>query len=140
MAVWVHDDPARIGADLLRVLQAISDIHEITSQLHTTLPLPRPLRVGAGINTGTAIVGGSDYTALGDTVNAAFRLETATKAIGMGIALGERTFTELHVAPGVPFVQRQVELKGYDKPSTAWATSFEQLQQFLKGLTAPVHR
>jgi adenylate cyclase len=140
MAVWVHDDASRIGADLVRVLQAVAEIHEITTQLHTTLPLPRALRVGAGVNTGTAIVGGSDYAALGDTVNAAFRLETATKSIGMGIALGERTFTELHLAPGVPFVQRQVDLKGYDKPSTAWATSFEELQQFLKGLSAPVHR
>jgi adenylate cyclase len=140
MAVWVHDDSARISADLLRVLQAITEINEVTSQLHTTLPLPRALRIGAGMNTGTAIVGGSDYTALGDTVNAAFRLETATKAIGMGIALGERTHTELKLPVPSPFVQRQVELKGYDNPSTAWAITFEDLERFLRGITVPAFR
>lgn len=140
MAVWVHDEKARVGADLLRALQAVSEINTTTSELHRTLPLPHPLRVGAGINTGSAIVGGSDYTALGDTVNAAFRLETATKSLGLGVALGERTFTELRLPRVSPFVERQVELKGYEGPSTAWAISFDDLQEFLKGLTAPVHR
>jgi adenylate cyclase len=140
MAVWVHDEAARIGADLLRTLQAVSEINTATSTLHQTLPLPHPLRVGAGINTGSAIVGGSDYTALGDTVNAAFRLETATKTLGMGVALGERTFSELKLPLVTPFVRRQVELKGYEGPSSAWAISFEDLLQFLRGLTAPVHR
>ncbi len=139
MAVWVHDEKARIGADLLRALQAVSEINSTTAELHRTLPLPYPLRVGAGINTGSAIVGGSDYTALGDTVNAAFRLETATKSIGKGVALGERTFSELRLPRVAPFVERKVELKGYDNPSTAWAISFDDLEQFLKGLTAPVH-
>lgn len=132
MAVWVHDETARIGADLLRALQAVSEIDTTTAELHQILPLPSPWRVGAGINTGSAIVGGSDYTALGDTVNAAFRLETATKALGMGVALGERTFSELALPPGGPFVRRQVELKGYDSPSTAWAISFNDLKAFLK--------
>lgn len=140
MAVWVHDDKTRIGDDLLRALQAVSDINTTTAELHRTLPLPRPLRVGAGINTGSAIVGGSEYTALGDTVNAAFRLETATKSLGLGVALGERTFTELRLPRVAPFVQKLVELKGYDNPSTAWAISFEDLQQFLKELTSPIHR
>ena len=140
MAVWVHDEKARIGADLLRALQAVSEINTTTAELHRTLPLPHPLRVGAGLNTGSAIVGGSDYTALGDTVNAAFRLETATKSLGMGVALGERTFSELRLPQVAPFVERQVELKGYDSPCTAWAISFDDLQEFLKGLTPHVHR
>lgn len=140
MAVWVHDDKTRVGSDLLRALQAVSEIATTTSELHNTLPLPKPLRVGAGINTGSAIVGGSEYTALGDTVNAAFRLETATKSLGLGVALGERTFSELRLPASGPFVQRQVSLKGYEGPSTTWAISFEDLQEFLKGLTAPVHR
>lgn len=140
MAVWVHDEAARIGADLLRALQAVSEINTTTGELHQTLPLPHPLRLGAGINTGPAIVGGSEYTALGDTVNAAFRLETATKALGLGVALGDRTFTELRLPGVTPFVQRNVDLKGYESPSTAWAISFEDLQRFLTGLKAPVHR
>jgi adenylate cyclase len=132
MAVWVHDETTRMGADLLRALQAVSEIDTVTSELHQVLPLPSPWRVGAGVNTGSAIVGGSDYTALGDTVNAAFRLETATKTLGMGVALGERTFSELKLPADHPFVQRQVDLKGYESPSTAWAISFEDLRRFLK--------
>jgi adenylate cyclase len=84
------------------------------------------------VNTGPAIIGGADYTALGDTVNAAFRLESATKSIGMGVALGERTYQELALSGQSAFVRREVALKGYEGPNSAWAISFEGLQAFLK--------
>lgn len=133
MAVWVHDNASNVGADLQLALESVSRINTITSEIHKTLPLPRPLRIGAGINTGPAIVGGSDYTALGDTVNAAFRLEAATKEIGFGVALGERTFEELRVPGGGPFSRREIALKGYDALTTTWAISFEELQRYLNG-------
>ena len=131
MAVWVHDNLANVTADLRHALESVSRINVATSEIHRTLPLPRPLRIGAGINTGPAIVGGSDYTALGDTVNAAFRLEAATKEIGFGVALGQRTFEELKLPAAVPFSRREVALKGYDHPTTAFAISFDDLQQYL---------
>lgn len=131
MAVWVHDDASRMNADLFRVLQGACEIESAAAELHRELPLPRPIRVGAGMNTGTAIVGGSDFTALGDTVNAAFRLETATKTLGLGVAMGERTFHELRLADPAPFSRHQVQLKGYETPSQAWAVSFEDLKSFL---------
>ncbi len=128
MAVWVHERAEDIGGDLMRVLRAVSDISAATAEISGNLPLPAPLRIGAGVNTGPAIVGGVDYAALGDTVNAAFRLETATKSLGMGIALGERAWSELAIDIRGAFVERRVELKGYDGPSTAWAISFEALR------------
>jgi adenylate cyclase len=131
MAVWIHDNQLDLTPDLIRALQAVSEIDTVTAGLHRTLPLPGPLRIGAGINTGPAIVGGADFTALGDTVNAAFRLEAATKDLGLGVALGERTFEELHLVQPAPFLRRQVELKGYDAPSTTWAVSFDLLAEFL---------
>jgi len=131
MAVWVHDRPNQVGADLLKTLRAVSEINAATEEISRTLPLPSPLRIGAGVNTGSAIIGGADYTALGDTVNAAFRLETATKSLGMGVAIGEKTFEHLAGRAGVSFTRRQVELKGYDGPSIAWAISFQGLQEFL---------
>jgi len=137
MAVWVHDRVESIGVDLVRALRAISEINAATAEISRTLPLPAPLRIGAGVNTGPAIVGGSEYTALGDTVNAAFRLEAATKQIGFGVALGERTFAELGLAQDGPFSRREVELKGYDGPSTAWGISFESLFEFLRTRTDP---
>ena len=102
MAVWLHDDPARLAADIARALRAVDEIQAATAGIHNQLPLPAPLRIGAGINTGTAIVGGGDNTALGEAVNAAFRLESATKELGMGVALGERTYSELHICRRFP--------------------------------------
>src|SRR5579872_5756655 len=133
MAVWVHDNQANLDTDLMHALESVTRINDATSDLHRILPLPGPLRIGAGVNTGPAIVGGSDYTALGDTVNAAFRLEAATKEIGLGVALGERTYDELKLPPSAPFSRREVSLKGYDSLTTAWAISFDELQSYLSG-------
>ncbi|WP_424975955.1 CHASE2 domain-containing protein [Dinoroseobacter sp. S124A] len=58
---------------------------------------PAPLNVGVGINTGLCVVGnmGSDtrfdYTALGDPVNLASRLEGQSKIYGVGIVIGAET-------------------------------------------------
>lgn len=128
MAVWVHAGEPTLRADLACAMRAVSQIADATASIHLTLPLPAPLRIGAGMNTGPAIVGGVEYTALGDTVNAAFRLEAATKQLGMGIAIGERTFGGLNPAMQGRFVRRSVELKGYEGPSTAWGISFEELR------------
>lgn len=129
MAVWVHDDPQRIGADVLRALRAITEISMATAEISIAMKLPAPLRIGAGANTGPAILGGTDYTALGDTVNVAFRLESATKALGLGIAVGERVYLEMPAAMRRCFTRRIVDLRGYEGSSIAWATSFEALRK-----------
>lgn len=133
MAVWIHEERGDLRAELLRALSAVSEIDSVTRGLHRALPLPEALRIGAGINTGPTIVGGAEITALGDTVNGAFRLEAATKQVGLGVLLGERAFAELHLAAPDPFLRREVALKGYDRPAVAWATSFEHLAEFLAG-------
>ena len=135
MAVWVHDHPESLAADLMKALRAVSEINTATGEIGKALPLPGPLRIGAGVNTGPAIVGGSEYTALGDTVNAAFRLEAATKQIGLGVALGARTFQELALTAGSssPFAKREVELKGYEGPSTAWGFPSTPCGNFSRG-------
>jgi adenylate cyclase len=129
MAVWVHDDVDRLRPEILAVLQAAAEIESATGEISRTLPLPGPLRLGAGVNTGPAILGGADYTALGDSVNAAFRLEEATKTLGTAVLVGDATFRELGPDETGWFERREVELKGYEALSTAWAISFEGLRR-----------
>ena len=55
------------------------------------------IEIGIGINSGESIIGnmGSDtrfdYTAIGDAVNTAARLESATKEVGVDIIIGQNT-------------------------------------------------
>jgi adenylate cyclase len=131
MAVWVHDDLSRLQHDLVAALETAAEIEEATSEISKALPLPSPLRIGAGLNTGPAILGGADYTALGDAVNAAFRLEAATKTLGVGVAVGDPTFRELGLTTTAPFIRSEIALKGYEALSTAWGVSFRELREFL---------
>lgn len=140
MAVWIHGPQGVSNDEMVRVAEAVSALHKMTSQLHERYPLPFPVRVGAGLNTGYAMVGNAgtgdrpDYTALGDTVNAAFRLESSTKQIGKDVALGEATYRylmETGADPGL-FNQYKVAMKGYDTPTLTYACSFDDLDAFLK--------
>ena len=75
-----------------------------------------------------------DYTALGDTVNAAFRLEAITKELNAEIALGASTYRYLAPLLGKHrvFKECSVELKGYDVPAIVHATNFGPLNAFLQ--------
>ena len=63
--------------------------------------LPEPIAIGIGVNTGHAVIGnmGSDtrfdYSAIGDAVNTAARLESATKEAGVDLLIGESTRTKI---------------------------------------------
>lgn len=139
MAVWIHGAQKVTPEEMIRIAHALSALQKMTSQLHERYPLPFPLKIGAGLNTGYAMVGNTgtgdrpDYTALGDTVNAAFRLESSTKQIGADIAFGETTHQYLQEAGLCPtlFQQHTVILKGFDISTVTYAGSFADLDTFL---------
>ena len=139
MAVWFHDDQAQRDVSVLHPLRAACDIHRETEELNSEFELPFPLKIGAGINTGYAMVGNAgtgqraEYTALGDTVNAAFRLESATKDIGCDLAIGDSTCERLRIAVGrdIGFERREVRLKGYPGLTVAHGCTFVRLKALL---------
>jgi adenylate cyclase len=97
------------------------------------------VRIGAGVNTGLASLGNtgaggaSDFTAIGDSVNVAFRLESATKELGADLVLGTSTFDYLSPWPSAVthFRTAEANLKGYDAPVKTWHISFALLSEFL---------
>ena len=82
---------------VMRALQAAIQINEVTEELNnTSAEISEKLRIGVGINTGVASMGiGQDATALGDAVNIAFRLESATKVLGTDVVMSESSYSSL---------------------------------------------
>jgi len=142
MAVWIHSTSPGIDkistAEMMLTFQTLHQLAKMSSELNNHFDLPFPLRVGAGMNTGFAMVGqmGSsrhtEYTALGDTVNTAFRLESATKQVGVDIILGQGTYAHTpYAAVLLPFKQYLVNLKGHSEQMLSYGGSFEQLSDFI---------
>lgn len=139
MAIWLHPTDTLKLRELLPVFRSLEGIVAIASRLHVTAGLDAPIRVGAGINTGTACIGNmgsdasSDYTALSDAVNLAFRLEAATKEIEGDVALGSKIYDFLaeQVDVGGLFQHYELSLKGYREPKPVHGTRQACLPELL---------
>lgn len=100
MAIWnapndVPDHRRRACETAIKMQRAMADINREANE--KGIRMNGELRIGIGINTGFAVVGNigsemkSDYTAIGDTVNVASRLEGLNKQFGTGIIISEST-------------------------------------------------
>ena len=110
MAFWnapldVPDHAARAVAAGRRMIAAVAALNEDFAREGIA-----PLSIGIGINTGTCIVGnmGSgarfDYSAIGDAVNLAARLEGMTKDHGVPLIAGEATAAAIGRDGGLRFL------------------------------------
>lgn len=95
MALFGVDQSPQVGSE--QALRAAREMAIRLDDLNELLApdLPEPLRIGIGIHCGPAIVGEMGYgnvvsfTAVGDTVNTASRLETMTKRWGAQLVVSE---------------------------------------------------
>ena len=91
----IFNSPLLVDEHEQRAVACAEDMRTAIHMLQKELP--EPIAIGIGVNTGEAVVGnmGSDtrfdYSAIGDAVNTAARLESATKEAGVDILVGERT-------------------------------------------------
>jgi len=138
MAIWFHGQKQVTNEEIAKIFKAIIALKKMTAELNNNYPLPFELRIGAGLNTGYAMVGNTgsgdhpDYTAIGDTVNLAFRLESATKQTNSDIVVGDTTYGYLSQIGDLQncFEKHIVQLKGYEGTRTIYAGNFEGLDNF----------
>ncbi|KQT44535.1 hypothetical protein ASG43_14485 [Aureimonas sp. Leaf454] len=118
MALFAIEEP--IAAGSRHAVEAAVDLLDVISSLNAELEdeLDEPLRVAIGLHCGPAIlgrIGGGDaqaaFTALGDTVNTAARLEGVAKTANTAVCLSERLVTAagLDAAAGKPLT---AEIRG----------------------------
>ena len=93
--MFIFGAPLDLEDHETKAVQAAIDIQKGIAELNKTLSTP--VAVGVGVESGEAVIGnmGSntrfDYSAIGDPVNTAARLESATKEVGEDILVGYRT-------------------------------------------------
>ena len=101
MAFW--GAPVRDAQHALQSVRSALGMLQALRDVNTKLATRgiAPIAIGIGINTGEAVLGniGSEkklaYTAIGDNVNLAARLEGLTKLYGCPVLITEHTFTQV---------------------------------------------
>ena len=119
--MFIFGAPLDLEDHETKVVQAAIDIQEGIAELNKTLSTP--VAVGVGVQSGSAVIGnmGSetrfDYSAIGDPVNTAARLESATKEVGVDILIGHNTakFCKLVLKSLKP-----ISVKGKSEPLKIW--------------------
>jgi len=137
MTVWTHGAKGNEHVEILRILRAAAEVSRMTGGLHEGFDLAAPLGMGAGVNTGLAAIGNTggvrDFTAIGDSVDRAFELESAGKELNADVVLGASTFAYLRplAAAAESFRASQTKFEGNDEPVETWHISFSELSKFL---------
>lgn len=125
MAFWGAPLPQKNQADLAvsaakEILEALPKLNEILKQKK----LPE-IKIGIGIASGRAVVGNVgwekrfDYTAIGDTVNLASRIEGLTKTYNTSILIGESSRQKLKINYELEEIG-EAEIRGREEKYRLW--------------------
>jgi adenylate cyclase len=116
-------------ADACRAaLEGAADMQARIERLNQSMgqELKAPLRIGIGIHAGVAIVGTMGppeapiYSAIGDMVNTAARLENMTKAFGCTLVASEYVLQQAGIEPG-DSPAHQVRVRGKTERLSVYA-------------------
>lgn len=129
-ARWeVREDAAGTVID---ALSAACELDIISRDLSQTYPdAYHPLNIGVGINTGTAALGADvSESAIGDSVNLAFRLESLSKEMDKDVIIGRNAYEFL---PEGVWRSRQTSMrvKGKNDPVDVWGLKFAEAESIL---------
>lgn len=133
MAIWNApiDTPDHAELAVKSAIQMFSELENLNKEfLQTGYP---EIQIGVGINSGEAVTGniGSslrfDYTAIGDTVNLASRLEGLNKFYGTSIIISESTKTLLKNSFTCRLLDF-VKVKGKAKPVQIYEISNSEIK------------
>ncbi len=111
-----HDDPDHAAGAARAAVDMQRDLRDVRGERN----LPE-LRLGIGVHTGPAVVGlvgsasRSEYTAIGDTVNLAARIEELTKSVNADVLLSDATRAALGERAVVRTVG-EVNIRGRARP------------------------
>ncbi len=122
---------------VIQALTAAYHINRITHELERTYSeVSEEVRIGVGINTGAASLGiGQDNTALGDAVNVAFRLESATKVLGTDVVMSETAYRHLP-DDFIKDKKQHIKVKGKRDTVRIVCLDFNEVEEVLKNIHA----
>ena len=117
----IFNAPLDIDEHEKRAIACAQDMRTAINKLQKTLP--EPVAIGIGVHSGEAVIGnmGSDtrfdYSAIGDAVNIAARLESATKEVGVDILIGHETAKNCKI---VLKLLKPIKVKGKKDKLAIW--------------------
>lgn len=133
--VWAHQDDCLSARGLLNIFDAIAEIQIGVRPLQKKYHLLRPIGFGCGVTTGHALLENvgqaseTDFGALCNVVQQAYRLESATRSTGCDLLIAESGIALLD--PPLANISLPnlcaVSSKGHAESERAYALRFDQL-------------
>jgi adenylate cyclase len=152
MAIFgLESSPQAACHDALRAAVDCQDAVEKANRILQQY-LEKPIRVGMGLHSGTAIIGRigrasdqdslSRLTAIGGTVNIASRLEQATKDLAAGLVVSKHALEYAGIDPAWKTgTQHEISIRNISEPIDVVAVNdFQKLQVILDGNSKQVEK